>query len=173
MPRRCGQNDFAVIAKMRRIHLVFGLVALVAFAATGMVMRTHTPRLRVLGDDVRLMYRSRHIYLMASGMANVLLGAYLVPSRSAWRRGLQRAGSILFLGAPLLLLAAFFGETERGLQGSLWRSSFGLFALLGGTVLHFFGAELFSDSHSSDDRSSDSRSSDSRSSEIPSSSMRE
>jgi hypothetical protein len=62
------------------------LVALVAFAATGMVMRTHAPRLRVLGDDVRLIYRSRHIYLMASGMANVLLGVYLVPSQSGFSR---------------------------------------------------------------------------------------
>jgi hypothetical protein len=127
--------------KMRRVHLVFGIIALIAFAATGMVMRTHSPRLRGLDDGVRLMYRSRHIYLMASGMANVLLGVYLVPSRVAWRRGLQRAGSILFLTAPILLLAAFFAETGYGLAGGLWRSMSGLFALLAGTILHFVGGE--------------------------------
>ena len=126
---------------MRRIHLALGMVALLAFAATGMVMRTHTPRLRTLGDDVRLMYRSRHIYFFASGMANVLLGVYLVPSRAAWRRGFQRAGSILFLGAPVLLCAAFFSETGHGLAGSLWQSTLGLFALFGGTILHFLGAD--------------------------------
>jgi hypothetical protein len=126
---------------MRRVHLVVGIIALLAFAATGMVMRTHSPRLRGLDDGVRLMYRSRHIYLMASGMANVLLGLYLVPSRAAWRRGLQQAGSILFLAAPALLLSAFFAETGHRLAGGLWRSSSGLFALLAGTILHFIGAE--------------------------------
>jgi hypothetical protein len=156
---------------MRRIHLIFGLVALVAFAATGMVMRTHAPRLRVLGDDVRLIYRSRHIYLMASGMANVLLGVYLVPSQSAWRRGLQRAGSILFLAAPLLLLAAFFAETGHGLQGPLWRSTLGLFALLGGTLLHFFGSDLFSDRSSFSSHWPNNPSSRGPSSDRPSSSM--
>src|SRR5579863_7230229 len=100
---------------MRRAHLVVGLVALAAFAATGMVMRTHTPPLRLLGDDVRLMYRSRHIYLVGSGIANVLLGIYLVPRRSGWRRGLQQSGSVLLLAAPLLLFLAFFAETGHGL----------------------------------------------------------
>lgn len=126
---------------MRRVHLVFGIIALLAFAATGMVMRTHRPRLGGLDDGVRLMYRSRHIYLMAGGMANVLLGAYLVPSHVAWGRGLQRAGSILFLAAPVLLLSAFFAETGHGLAGGLWRSTWGLFALLAGTILHLIGAE--------------------------------
>src|SRR5208282_2203142 len=117
-------------------------------------MRTHTPRLRVLGDEVRLMYRSRHIYLMASGMANVLLGVYLVPSRVGWRRGLQRAGSILFLAAPVLLAAAFFAEAAHGLEGGLWRSTAGVFALLGGTVLHFFGADSLSTNPLSNNSSS-------------------
>jgi hypothetical protein len=126
---------------MRRVHLVFGISALLAFAATGMVMRTHSPRLGGLDDGVRLMYRSRHIYLMASGMANVLLGVYLAPSRVAWRSGLQRAGSILFLAAPVLLLSAFFAETGHGLAGGVWRSTSGLFALLSGTILHFVAGQ--------------------------------
>ena len=60
--------------EMRRVHLVFGIVTLLAFAATGRVMRTHTPPLRELGDNVRLMYRSRHIYLFTSGMAKQITG---------------------------------------------------------------------------------------------------
>jgi len=126
---------------MRRLHLTFGIVTLLAFAATGMVMRAHTPRLRTLSDDVRLMYRSRHIYILSSGIANTLLGLYLVPSRTAWRRGLQRVGSFLFLAAPILLGLAFFAETGHELAAPMWRSTLGLFALFGGTVLHFFAAD--------------------------------
>ena len=60
---------------MRRIHLAVGILALAAFAASGQVMLRHVPPMHLLGDDVRLMYRSRHIYLLGSGIANVLLGA--------------------------------------------------------------------------------------------------
>jgi hypothetical protein len=126
---------------MRRVHLTVGVITLVAFAVTGMIMRTHNPRLRDLGDDIRLMYRSRHIYLLGSGIGNLLLGLYLVPRQAAWRRRLQHAGSVFFLAAPVLLAFAFFTETEHGLAFSLWRSTLGLFALLGGTILHFVAAE--------------------------------
>ena len=126
---------------MRRVHLIVGITVLFVFAFTGVVMRTHQPRLRTLGDDVRLMYRSRHIYLLSSGVANVLLGLYLVPRQAAWRRGFQRAGSILFLVAPVLLGLAFFSETGHGISPPMWRSTLGLFAMFVGTVLHFLAIE--------------------------------
>ncbi len=124
---------------MRRIHLVMGIVALAAFAASGQVMLRHVPPIRLQGDDVRLMYRSRHIYLLGSGLANVLLGLYLVPCRAAWRRGIQFAGSLLLLAAPVLLGMAFVMEPGHGL-GRTWRSHFGLYAMVGGTILHFIAA---------------------------------
>jgi hypothetical protein len=127
---------------MRRLHLVFGLIALVTFAATGRVMRTHTPPLHDLGDNVRLIYRSRHIYLLAGGVVNVLLGIYLAPARTVRGRIAQNVGSLLFLAAPVLLGAAFFVETSwvetgHGLSSHLWLSKIGLDSLLAGTTLHF------------------------------------
>jgi hypothetical protein len=124
---------------MGRIHLVWGILALVAFAVSGQVMLRHVPPMHLLGDDVRLMYRSRHIYLLGSGIANVLLGLYVVPRRELWRRGIQYAGSLLFLVAPLLLGLAFVTETGHGLDRT-WRSTRGLQAIVGGTLLHFIGA---------------------------------
>jgi hypothetical protein len=117
---------------MRRIHLAVGILALAAFAASGQVMLRHVPPMHLLGDDVRLMYRSRHIYLLGSGIANVLLGLYVVLRKELWRRGIQYAGSVLLLAAPLLLGLAFVTETGHGLDRT-WRSSFGLFAMLGRT----------------------------------------
>lgn len=125
---------------MRRVHLVFGIVTLVAFAITGRVMRAHTPPLQELGDNVRLMYRSRHIYLFTSGMANVLLGIYLAPGASAMKWRLQNAGSVLILAAPVFLCAAFFAETKHALTGHMWRSHYGLYALFAGTLLHLLSA---------------------------------
>ena len=63
--------------QMRLIHLIWGILVLIAFAASGQAMLRHVPPMRLLSDDVRLMYRSRHIYLFGSGIANVLLGLYV------------------------------------------------------------------------------------------------
>lgn len=124
---------------MRRIHLVWGILALMAFAVSGQVMLRHAPPMSLLGDDVRLMYRSRHIYLLGSGIANVLLGLYVVPLRNLWRRGIQFAGSLLLLAAPVLLGVAFVAETGHGLDRT-WRSGLGLQAMVAGTLLHFLAA---------------------------------
>jgi len=124
---------------MRHIHLVCGVLALVAFAASGQVMLRHVPPMHLLGDDVRLMYRSRHIYLLGSGIANVQLGLYVVPRRNSWERAFQYAGSMLLLAAPMLLGLAFVVETGHGMNRT-WRSARGLQAMLGGTLLHFVAA---------------------------------
>jgi hypothetical protein len=124
---------------MRRIHLAVGILALAAFAASGQVMLRHVPPMHLLGDDVRLMYRSRHIYLLGSGIANVLLGLYVAPRRELWRRAIQYAGSLLLLAAPLLLGLAFVTETGHGLDRT-WRSALGLQAMVGGTMLHLIVA---------------------------------
>lgn len=124
---------------MRRIHLAWGILALVAFTVSGQVMLRHIPPLHLLSADVRLMYRSRHIYLLGSGIANVLLGLYVVPRQNLWQRGMQYAGSALLLAAPVLLGMAFLAETGHGLDRT-WRSTRGLQAMLGGTLLHFIAA---------------------------------
>ena len=113
----------------RRVHLI-----------TRVFMLGHTPPMITLTDDIRLMYRSRHPYILAGGVANLLLGLYLSINVGGWRRRLQYLGSVLFLIAPILLTLAFFAEPSHGLTEDTWRSSFGLYALFGGGMAHFLGA---------------------------------
>ena len=92
-----------------------------------------------LGDATRMMFRSRHIYILLSGLVNLAVGTYFVRRAGGWRRTLQAIGSILVLSAPLLLLAAFF--TEPGLPGL--RRHFTLPAIIilsVGTLLHAFSS---------------------------------
>ena len=81
----------------------------------------------------------RGIYLLVSGIANVLLGLYVVPRRNICQRGFQYAGSVLLLVAPVLLAMAFLAETGHGIDRT-WRSGRGLQAMLAGTILHFVAA---------------------------------
>ena len=121
---------------MRRLHLAVGILAVIAFLATGQFMRRHAPPMAALEDGLRMMYRSRHIYLLGSGLVNLMLGLYLHARVAGWRKITQAAGSILLLASPILLLMAFINEPGLGVRADLWQGSFGLFALFGGSMLH-------------------------------------
>ena len=125
---------------MRRIHLAVGTLAVIAFLVTGQFMRMHKPPMAALEDGLRMMYRSRHIYLLGSGLVNLMLGLYLRARASGWRKSTQMAGSVLLLAAPFLLLTAFINEPGRGVRADLWQGAFGLFVLFAGSMLHALAA---------------------------------
>ena len=104
-------------------------------------MHHHQPPLGSLGGSARLMYRSRHIYILAAGLVNLMLGLYMRP-REGWRRGLQIAGSGLLLLSPALLILAFFTEPQAGFQPEMPWSAAGLYVLLAGCVVHVLSAPI-------------------------------
>jgi hypothetical protein len=121
---------------MRRLHLVVGILTVVAFLITGQVMSHHQPAMAMLSDGERMMFRSRHIYILASGLINLMLGLYLRRWQSSWRAITQTAGSLLLIVAPVLLILAFGSEPKMGPQSVLRWSANGLFALFGGCMAH-------------------------------------
>ena len=125
---------------MRRIHLIVGIAGLVAFVLTGQVLKHHDPPMQTLSHEVRLMYVSRHIYLMGAAAMNLVLGLYLRMLPSGWRRGVQYVGSALILLSVFLLLAAFFKEPSLGVAGRSALSLVGPVALFLGATLHAVAA---------------------------------
>jgi hypothetical protein len=122
---------------MKLLHIAVGVLVLVAFLLTGQYMDYLHVGSGALGDATRMMFRSRHIYVLLAGLVNLAVGSYFVPRVGVRRKALQLSGSILVLAAPLLLLAAFF--KEPWLPGL--RSSFTLPAIIMlavGTLLHAF-----------------------------------
>lgn len=95
---------------LKRIHQGMGLVTVAVFLATGLYMRWRFPGLYEGNEVIRYLFRANHIYLLLAGLLNVALGLYLSLHPARWRGRLQRAGSVLLLMAPVLLLAAFFAE---------------------------------------------------------------
>lgn len=121
---------------MRRIHLILGVLGVVAFLLTGQVMKHHTPPMQLLTLEVRMMYVSRHIYLLGAALVNLVLGIYLREQPSGWRRILQWAGSLLILLSVVSLLMAFISEPSLGMAGRSFRSYFGLIGLFAGVMTH-------------------------------------
>ena len=122
---------------LRRVHMIVGLLTVLAFVISGQIMAHHKPAMHDLGADVRMMYVSRHVYLLGAALVNLVLGLYLRLKPAGPRRVLQQIGSLLILLSPILLLSAFASEPELGLAGRSWRSLFGVVILFGGTIFHW------------------------------------
>lgn len=124
---------------MKRLHLWVGFVTLTAFLASGMYMRLHTPPVAALGDGRHVMFTSRHIYILAAALVNLVLGAYVTSAGRRAARVTQSIGSTLLVVAAALLIAAFVSEPVAG-RGRTIVSSLGLYALFAGSLLHVFAA---------------------------------
>ncbi len=94
-----------------RAHWVVGLLALIIFPLTGQYMR-HIARVPDLDSVSRLVFRSRHLLLLVSAVANLAMSASQPFHRA------QRAASVLIMLSPALLIAAFFIDPARGLHSS-------------------------------------------------------
>jgi hypothetical protein len=120
---------------MRRTHLAAGLVTVAAFLISGRFLRHHHPPMDTLGDSARLMFRSRHIYLLAAGLVNLMLGLYLRREKG-WRGGVQLVAFGFLIASPICLAVAFVREPAAGFQPEMIWSSLGLYLLFGGCMLH-------------------------------------
>ncbi len=102
-----------------RLHLAVGLLVIAAFVGTGQYMGHHSPPMAALSDSDRLMFRSRHIYILAGGLVNLVLGVYMRRRPRGWRRIVQAVGSALIIASPALLIVAFVVEPSRRFRGEM------------------------------------------------------
>ena len=121
---------------LHRVHLIVGIAAIAAFLLSGQVLGHHHPSMEQLPAEMRMMFVSRHIYLLTGALVNTVLGLYLQLQLSSWRRVVQIIGSILILTSVLLLSMAFLAEPPLGMAGRGWRSLLGMVALFVGVMAH-------------------------------------
>jgi hypothetical protein len=118
---------------LRTAHLVVGAIAVGAFLVTGLVMYAHEPPLSTMDWSDRLLFRSRHIYLLSAGLSNLALGVHFALPPASWRRAAAAAASLLAIASAPLLFFAFFAEPMAG-RGPGALSALGLYALFGGVI---------------------------------------
>jgi hypothetical protein len=129
---------------MKAAHRIVGLVGVATFLATGAYMRRYYPGMDGLDGGTRMLFRSRHIYLLLASLLNLGLGTYYRPFAGMWRRLSQVAGSCLILAAPPLLAAAFFREAPRSDLDRPFTNP-AIFGLFVGTLGHALGGAGRSD----------------------------
>ena len=120
---------------MKKAHVIFGILTVVAFLLTGQYMDKFYNHLHGMADGPRLLYRTRHIFILLAGLLNLGIGAYFTYRTERWGRTMQLLGSLLIFTGSLLFLIAFFYEPNLGtLRTPL--SHWGTYTLATGAVLH-------------------------------------
>jgi hypothetical protein len=123
---------------MSYAHLIFGIILFVVFLITGKFMRWDFPDKEIIPQDLRILMRSRHIYILLSSLIHICLGIYLQIHASIWRKILQISGSALLISGSVLFVWAFIYETYTTRHFSDI-SRYALYTTLAGTVLHLIG----------------------------------
>ena len=120
---------------MKKVHLIFGVCVVIAFLLTGQYMDKHFNHMVGMPDAPRLLYRTRHIFILMSGLLNLGIGAYFTYRTETWRRAIQLLGSLFIFTASVLFLIGFFYEPNQGdLRTPL--THYGAYAIAAGAILH-------------------------------------
>ena len=98
-------------------------------------MDRYLAHLEFTPDFTRMLYRSRHIYILLAGLLNLALGAYVSLAVERWRWGLQLLGSILITVATVMFVLGFIYE-PRWQSFHTPYSGFAMYMVFAGTLLH-------------------------------------
>src|ERR1043166_8654107 len=100
--------------------------------------RVHN-HLHGMADGPRMLYRTRHIYILLSALLHLGIGSYFKYRLENVRRILQLLGSLLITLAPILFIIGFFKEPNlTGLYAPL--SKKGIILIAVGTLLHLLSS---------------------------------
>jgi hypothetical protein len=123
---------------MSWFHLIFGLLLFWAFTVTGQYMRADFPDKSEIDQSLRILMRSRHIYILLSSLIHIVLGVYLQLRPNIVQRIFQCLGSTLLVISSGLLVWAFIAETYETREYTNI-SRWGLYAALAGVIAHLIG----------------------------------
>ena len=124
---------------MKKFHAIFGLVVVIIFLLTGQYMDRYLHHLHGMPDGPRMLYRTRHIFILLAGLLNIGIGTYFTSQTTKIRRLMQGLGSVLIVIATVLFAVAFFYEPKlTDLKTPL--SHWGMYSIFAGTFLHLLSS---------------------------------
>jgi hypothetical protein len=121
---------------MSFFHLIFGFLMLIVFFTTGGFMRLDFPDKDLISPELRILMRSRHIYILFSALLHITLGVYFQQHKQLWRKIIQISGSVLLTISSGLLVWAFVLESYFTQHFSEFSRN-GIYLSLAGILLQF------------------------------------
>jgi hypothetical protein len=98
-------------------------------------MDRYHQHLMYMADGPRMLYRTRHIFILMSGLLHLGIGSYFKYRLQTWRRVFQILGSVFITIAPVIFTIAFFLEPNmQNLETPL--SLVGMILIAVGALLH-------------------------------------
>ena len=95
--------------KLHQTHIGLGMTFILVFLGTGVYMLSGFPELYQGREEVRMMYRATHIYILFAALVNLLVGQ-TIGAREHRSKYIQWLASALLFAAPFMLTTAFFIE---------------------------------------------------------------
>jgi hypothetical protein len=123
---------------MKWFHLIFGIALFFVFTTTGSYMRADFPDKDAIPQDLRLLMRSRHIYILFAALMHLCLGVYVQLRPILLQKIIQITASSVLTLASIMLVYAWYIETYD-LQHFSNTSRYGIYLSLTAVVLHVIG----------------------------------
>ena len=118
-----------------KLHYAVGIIFGVVFLLTGVYMLVNFPELYDGREEIRMMFRATHIYILFSVLVNLMTANYCVGKGVSRYPLLSGLASWLILITPIVFFIAFMFEPPAYLIDrpiSFW----GVVSLVAGVVLH-------------------------------------
>jgi|GEM_PF-913399 len=126
---------------MRWFYLAVGLLLFAAFCITGRYMRLDFPDKDAISPELRILMRSRHIYMLFNSLIWLALGTHLRRDTQPPVLALQRAGAFLLVISAGCLMYAWYAESYLiGHVSDI--SRWGVYTSLAGVGFHLIGGLL-------------------------------
>ncbi|MBD2704921.1 hypothetical protein IC229_30090 [Spirosoma sp. BT702] len=94
------------------LYLGIGIASLLFFAWTGRYLRTTYPDKQAMDMGLRIMLRSRHIFILLVSLMEVGIGLYIEQAKKPIAIFLQWVATTTLLAAHGLFVYAFFYEVD-------------------------------------------------------------
>ena len=94
---------------LKKLHLLTGSLFLVVFLGTGVYMLVGFPDLYKDREEIRMMYRATHIYILFGAFVNLLVG-YSICTFKNWLAKVQLIASLLLFISPMIIFVGYIIE---------------------------------------------------------------
>lgn len=93
-----------------KLHLIVGAVTVFLFLLTGIYLKLNFPDIYSSNEIIRYQFRANHVYILMSGLVNLIAGLYIRPVYKDWRKIISVISLNTLILSPVLLIIAFFIE---------------------------------------------------------------